>query len=381
MNKHLKILYPSVGIFYLKIMFKCLFPLVTLLLFIGCSRGLRHSISPDVNLPVSEISLNKPPLLIWTEKLPSPPNQLLSVNEESILIASHRGELFIIDIKTGKRTGRIWQPYNRPINLLKLEREEGLLYFSSPGEEGVYDYDLIKAKKIWKTLLPGIYGNMATIGDTLFVFKQGGAILTIDRKSGKIMKERTLSTRISWGVYRYQDLLWIYSEDGLLCSYDKTLKHKETFRISNNPNPVISVIGKKLVIGDSDGRITCFDLDKKRILFTKQLSAPIYSEPFITNSHLIVAQSNGIVTALDPVKGTSIWQYQGGGLVNQPLLGTSHQVIVPFTRGTIVALDLDSGKEQWRYDLEHRLRQILIVIDGIIVTEGKNIIHYLKSDT
>ena len=381
MNRYLKILYSSVGIFYLKITLKCLFPLVTLLLFIGCSRGLRNSISPDIYLPGSEISLNKQPRLIWTAKLPSPPNQLLSVNEESTLIASHRGELFIIDIKTGKHTGRIWQPYNRPVNLLKLEREEGFLCFSSPGEEGVYAYDLIKAKKIWKIHLPGIYGNMEIIGDTLFVFKRSGAILTIDRKSGKILKERTLSTRISWGVYRYQDRLWIYSEDGLLYSYDQTLKHKETFRIPSNPNPVISVTGKKLVIGDSDGRITCFDLDQKRILFIKQLSAPIYSEPFITDSHLIVAQSNGNVTALNPVNGTSVWQYQGEGLVNQPLLGTSHQVIVPFTRGAIIALDLDSGKERWHYDLEHKLRQILIVTDGIIVTEGKNKIHYLKSDT
>jgi len=351
-----------------------------ILIVAGCSRGLRKSIIFDsANLERYKLSSSKAPELKWEMKLPSSPGGLALISKKNVLISSNRGELYIVDILTGKRATRIWKPFNKPIDILFLGSDEGMIYFTSLINKGVYVYSLEKAKIREKFSLSGLQGQMVIISDTAFVLQGKKNILSFNKNTGESIRKVEINTSISKGIYEYGNLLWIIREDGCLLSYDIHLKPKDFLNLRLSPEPVATKIGDKIIACDSDGHVILIDLKKRKILFEKQLSAPIFSDPFVSDTVIVVGLADGKIVALNSINGAEIWCYQGEGLVNLPLMGTKSIVIVPFTRGRIVALDLYSGDKLWHYGFDRSLRLTKLTSEGIIVVDSKNEAYYLES--
>ena len=249
----------------------------SILIVAGCSRGLRKSIIFDsANLEGYKLSSSKAPELKWETKLPSSVRGLTLINKKNVLISSNRGELYIVDILTGKRTTRIWKPFDKPINILFLGSEGGIIYFTSLINKGVYAYSLEKAKIRGKFSLPGLQGQMVIVGDTAFVLQGRKNILSFNKNTGESIRKLEINTSIAKGIYEYGNLLWIIREDGCLLSYDIHLKPKDFFSLKLSPEPVATKIGNKIIACDSDGHVILIDLKQRKILFKKQLSAPIF---------------------------------------------------------------------------------------------------------
>lgn len=352
----------------------------SILIIASCSRGLREGfISEVVNSMSYKLSPSQAPELKWKMKLRSLPRAFSIINNQNVLITSNRGELYIIDIVNGKRSTRIWKPFHKPIDVLFLESEEGTIYFTSVVDKGLYAYNLEEAKIRWKFNLSDLQGEMVIIGDTAFISQEKKYILAFNKNTGERIKKVRINTSIAQGIYKYENLLWIITDDGCLLSYDVNLKPKDFFNLKLNPNPVITRVGSKFIAGDSNGRLVLVDVEQKKILFEKLLSAPIYSNPLISDNVIVVGLANGLVEALNFSNNSEIWNYQGEGLVNLPLIGTESMVIVPFTRGQLVALDLTSGNKLWHYEFDQSIRLARLVPGGILIADRKNRIHYLES--
>ncbi|MQY64270.1 MAG: hypothetical protein GH143_08245, partial [Calditrichaeota bacterium] len=96
----------------------------------GCGRGPR--ILPDELIePDHSPALDVKPELAWQTKLPSPPAALLPLGANVLLVATHRGELYRLDLETGERDGRIRKPLRKPITAQLVHREGPHLFVAS----------------------------------------------------------------------------------------------------------------------------------------------------------------------------------------------------------------------------------------------------------
>ena len=386
--------------------------LALIVLGAGCTRGPR--ITPDElwathqerGVPASTDYLSKPEL-VWQSKLNSSPAALLSMGPRTLLVTTHRGELYRLNLETGKRDGRIWRPMKTAITAQLVHGEGPVLYFASAWDEELIAYHLGSGKKRWKQKSPGITGQLAAKGGRLLTASLTGKVAAYDLVDGRLSWYRQLPGRVYRGVSILNDLALVLDDQALLYAFpinnltDEALEVEEKQdpppanypflwrrQLPVNPSAWVSTGWGQLILADSDGQLLKVDPSGGDIIFHVQLGAPIYSRPLVTDNLVVVATGAGEVIGLRSRDGAIVWRVPGEGLVNLPLalMGPDHPrsdgipaaVLVPFARGRLLALELATGQELWRYDLEYSIRSISIIPQGVIVVQPENRLIFLR---
>ncbi len=109
---------------------------------LGLACGGRPRFSPSERPGEFPASESGSPELSWEIKLPSPVSKLLALDERALLVATHRGELYRLNLETGKRDGRLWQPARDAINSLMVAGATNTLYFAGAQRRKLWAYDL-----------------------------------------------------------------------------------------------------------------------------------------------------------------------------------------------------------------------------------------------
>jgi len=100
------------------------------------------------------------PELAWQTKLPSTPAALLPLGPSALLITTHRGELYRLNLENGKRDGPVRQPLRKPITAQLINRKGPHLYVASSQDEELHAYHLTRGRILWKQRAEGITGQL-----------------------------------------------------------------------------------------------------------------------------------------------------------------------------------------------------------------------------
>ena len=345
----------------------------------GCSGRLRQRVEIIPDYPLIGKSMPNLPELQWQEKLFSPPDAMEILNDSTILVFTFRGELFLWNLNTGKKMGNIWQPYREPISSYLIAANR--LYIGSIIDGDLTAFNFKTRKKIWRNKKIQVKPDaMAIIGDTLYIYNTMG-LFALATGTGKELNKQKIRNRFTSGLINAGNSLLIFGENGYLFRYGSDLKLQYQTDLRMGTRIESSFYQKIIAAVDANGRLVVYDLDRNVIILEKQYDIPIYSQPYLTDQTLIVALSNGLVISYNYTTGEELWRHQGTGLVNLPVRATTAEIIVPFARGHIVALSNSSGAELWRYNAENVIFNLSLTRDGIILTDRKNLIYFLKGES
>ncbi|MCH7574952.1 MAG: PQQ-like beta-propeller repeat protein [Candidatus Marinimicrobia bacterium] len=370
--------------------------LLLIVLAQGCGRGLRLS-PEDLHSAPAQLDLRAKPELAWTVKLRSPPAALLPLGSQAILVTTHRGELYRINLETGLRDSPILRPLRKAITAQLVAGEQSTLYIASARGQELRAYDLLRGKLKWRRKKRGVTGPVILTDGMLVTAGLGGEVAAYDAGDGRSIWRRQLPGRIYRGVWGLDSLALILTDGGTLYAFrtrieaprenDGAIDHAPLWQreLSLNPTAVVASGDGQLVLGDSDGNLLGIDSSGEEPQFHIRLDAPIYSRPVVIEGRVVVATAAGEVIALQLESGLPLWRVQGEGLVNAPLLAAGGgrgdlpaTIVVPFARGILLALELTTGRELWRYDLEGPIALASLTSGGIVVVGRRGELRYLQ---
>lgn len=107
------------------------------------------------------------------------------------------------------------------------------------------------------------------------------------------------------------------------------------------------VVGKSIIVTDTQGQVSSYDLDTGKPLWKTDLNVAISSGVGAGAGTAVVTTYTGDVIALSSIDGSIKWQVPiDGEVVSQPQMN-SDIVVVQMVTGNIIALDINSGEQRW----------------------------------
>jgi len=364
------------------------------LLWQACGRA--PAISPDAwEVSVFRPDLREKPEPAWEVKLPAAPTYVIPLGRDALLVATHRGQLFKLDLKTGKRKSRIWHPFKAAITAQLLREDRPVLYAAVSRDGKLIAYDLGRRKILWKRKDVRADDRMVLLDSLLLLAGTTGEVSAYHATEGQALWRRQLPKRIFRGVWLQGGHMLVLDDGGNLYAFephqagaggDSTLfDYPYLWRraLPVNPAAVVALGDGQTYLADSDGQLVKINAASGDIIYTKALGGPIYGRPAVADSLVVVAVATGVAVALRAEDGRELWRTPGRGLVKHgPLVaggGARPVVVIPFARGQLLALDLATGEELWRHDTGAPLDLIILTAEGIVVAHPNNRLVYLRA--
>jgi outer membrane protein assembly factor BamB len=364
--------------------------LAVMVLTAGCSQ------SPKLDVDASGL-VNRPqsiahePQQAWEIRLQTPPSALIPLDSSYLLVTSHRGEVYTLDLVKGKRRSPIWQTFRKGITARLIDTPTQRLYLAAAQEELLRAYNLERGKLAWKHKTTGVIGPMALIGDHLLAASLTGKITAHESGSGRVIWERKLPGRIQHGIQIVDSLAMVLTDRGTLYAFasgdaNNSTQAKEPYPylwkrdLPVNPNAYYAADKDYLYIVDSQGQLICINAADGGDVFRTDLGALVYTPPLVIPGLVLVATAEGNVIALSDKDGSQVWQLQGSGLINHPLLSaetsSGRQVLTVFARGDLLALDAFTGEELWWLETGNPIEIAALTADGVLVVNRRNRLRY-----
>lgn len=341
----------------------------------GCYSRIKITESASI-APTPEIEKQwlTEPTKAWEYKLPAPPFALLTFpnSRDQLLVTSFRGDLFLINLKTGKRSrrGGFWAPYRKPVQVLYCDRQSDLLYLAGINESKVYVYDLRAGEIKREVRLASLHGEGVLLGEYLYAVQKGRTLLKLDKTTLKIIAKRDLPALAVAGVFASNGYLAVLTDNGCWQSFQPDLTEAHKIDLGLNPHPVVADQRGVFLIADSKGTVVVLK-DEVPIFRRSDLvrTKPIYAAPVLVDHYLYIAFADGEVVAADITSNQILWRWQGEGLVNQPIRINRSVLLVPYACGKVVALERFKGEPIWQIATARPLQQLAIFSDGILVAD------------
>ncbi|MBA7483565.1 DNA damage-responsive serine/threonine-protein kinase RqkA [subsurface metagenome] len=115
-----------------------------------------------------------------------------------------------------------------------------------------------------------------------------------------------------------------------------------------------AVIENMAFIGDHDGRFSCVDLGKSGISWTwenEQVHLPFLASPSVTSDRVVIGNEDKYIYCFDRLSGRLEWKFNSGSRVHASVVIAHNRVLSANMRGDLHILDLEDGSEIWSYEL------------------------------
>jgi outer membrane protein assembly factor BamB len=171
----------------------------------------------------------------------------------------------------------------------------------------------------WKTPLDdGIVSDVVRAGDRVLAITRADSLLCLDLATGR--------------------RLWSFAFD---------TNASESQFIYRSP----AVVGDRVFIGDSEGRVHSLSVDSGHLLWTRALGSAISTGILATGDALALADEKGTVHRIDQVTGAIRAEIPVGGTFNGPPIAVGDSLVVFAGDRAITCLDLASDRVRWTRNL------------------------------
>ncbi|MFC2093334.1 PQQ-binding-like beta-propeller repeat protein [Bacteroidota bacterium] len=329
----------------------------------------------NTNTSKSKAMLNPPFSILWDyDTEVGYPSNSLSVSDGILFSSNLKGEVFAIDVTTGKSIGRFSTPgktsYSTPI----IFNDNIIIAFSSSDLYSILSYNILQGEVIWIRQLGWIKSSPILIDEEIIVCATNGKIFKLDALSG--------------------NKIWEYSEGGNNIerkSFNTSPVACNQFVVAGNINYYLyavnisdgklrwkfktngaiysdaSVFENKIYFASDDLNYYCLDTTGN-LLWKKPIKTKSLSSSTFYNDKVITAGINGSIIAMDKNTGELLWTSQTNGSVwASPLLQGDKIFIGSFDRN-FYCIDANDGNLLWKYELDNRIRTNAVVWKDYIFT-------------
>lgn len=138
-----------------------------------------------------------------------------------------------------------------------------------------------------------------------------------------------------------------------------------------------------ILLADVEGTLHRVNLDNQRIVWSRDVGAPIYTTPAVSGGNVAVSTTRGTVHWVDAETGRDQWtaRVNEGVRMGAPAIGPDG-ILLGATDGQVRSLSLNDGREQWSVQFEDVITAApLIAGETVFVgTMGKQLFALRVSD-
>ena len=129
----------------------------------------------------------------------------------------------------------------------------------------------------------------------------------------------------------------------------KLVKEAWTFSSDANIISTPAVNGDDVIVGNQNGKISCFSLKDGKQKWTYAAKGAVFSSPSIADKTVIVGSGDGSIYCLDIKNGKLKWKKQTGAAVLGSALIHGDTVFIGGSDHSFNALDIKTGNTIWKF--------------------------------
>ncbi|MBI2284693.1 MAG: PQQ-binding-like beta-propeller repeat protein [Bacteroidetes bacterium] len=184
----------------------------------------------------------------------------------------------------------------------------------------------------------------------------GGYNLVDVRTDSMIFTERTpgVLTKASWTALPLGERVWDTSKSYYRPSYAVNdsfpqVKARWTYASDANVISTPALAGKRVVFGNSLGRVDALDRKTGKKQWSYQTGGAIYSSPAVSGNRVVLGSGDGSVYCFSADKGQLLWKYTTGAAVLGSPLISGNTVYIGGSDHHFRALNLATGEQVWQF--------------------------------
>lgn len=184
----------------------------------------------------------------------------------------------------------------------------------------------------------------------------GGYNLVDVRTDSMIFTERTpgVLTKNPWTAVPLGERVWDASKTYYRPSYAVNdsfpqVKARWTYASDANVISTPALAGKRVVFGNSLGRVDALDSKTGKKQWSYQTGGAIYSSPAVSGNRVVLGSGDGSVYCFSVDKGQLLWKYPTGAAVLGSPLISGNIVYIGGSDHHFRALNLATGEQVWQF--------------------------------
>jgi outer membrane protein assembly factor BamB len=304
------------------------------------------------------------------------------VVDSFVIIGNLRGELYGINLFTGKRQG--WINLGDAIEGAPVI--DGNIVFAGVinSSETLIAYDLHEGKIRWRRSYGEIQVSLLFWENKLFFGTTGGKFYCVDQNKGDMVWEFQIPNNIHRKGIRSSaalanGLVLFGADDGNVYALDaETGKKRWTFSLNAPIAAPVSINGDRAFCGSLAGRFAVLSLSSGTLLWQIEEGASLYASPGYTENEVLLTTTSGFVLSCGMSDGSVLWRKQLGSVINTSPVVSGEVAFVGTLDKHLYALNTQSGEILWQADLPGRMKTTPALAKGrlIVATDSKEVIAW-----
>jgi len=304
------------------------------------------------------------------------------VVDSFVIVGNLRGELYGINLFTGKRQG--WVNLGDAIEGAPVV--DGNIIFAGVinSSETLIAYDLREGKVRWRRSYGGIQVSLLLWENKLFFGTTAGKFYCVERNKGDMVWEFQIPNNIHRKGIRSSaalanGLVLFGADDGNVYALDaETGKKRWAFSLDAPIVAPISINSDRVFCGSLDGRFAVLSLVDGTPFWQIEEGASLYASPGYTENEVLLTTTSGFVLSYSMYDGTAVWRKQLGSVINTSPVVSGAVVFVGTLDKHLYALDTRRGDILWQADLPGRMKTTPALGKGrlIVATDSKEVIAW-----
>jgi len=340
----------------------------------------------NTNVSKSKVNLVPPFSIVWDYNTEVGYSKNSLSTSDGVLFSSNlKGEVFAIDVVTGKSLGRFSTPGTASYSTPLIFNNNIIAAYYGDKKSSILSYNVSTGEINWKRKLGWIQSSPILIDSEIVVCSTNGKTYKLDASSGKIIwsyqedSETIENKSFSTSPIIWNQTLYAGNANGFFYALDINNGHlKWRFKTGYPIFADASIFDDKIFFASDDLNFYCLDtsgnLIWKKFLNTKSLSGSTFYKDMVITSGI-----DGRVFALDQKNGDSLWTFKTEGAIwVTPLLQGGKIFIGSFDK-YLYCINANDGSLLWKYEFEDRIRSdVIIWKDYIFVACDDRYIYCLK---
>jgi outer membrane protein assembly factor BamB len=320
----------------------------------------------------------KPPLVLeWVNDITGGiGNGSLLIVDSTLIIGNLRGELYAINVNSGKRYG--WVDLGEAIQGSPVI-DDGIAFIAATNTvESLIAYDLRNGRTRWKKRYGDLEVSPLLYDDRLYFGSLDGTFYCVARDDGSQLwkfeiPDNTKRKGIHSTAAVAHDVVVFGADNGMLYALDARsgdLRWKAQLGESVVAPPAIS--GHHVFVGDLRGMFHAVDLMTGTIVWSVNDGAAIYACPTVGEGMVVIGTTGGQLIAHRQGDGQRIWTADLESVINSSAVLSGGALYVGTLKKNLYAVDAASGAVVWSTELPGRIKTTPAVAEGRVFVATDN---------
>lgn len=324
------------------------------------------------NVSKSVADLNPPFNILWTHDVDAGLSKnSLTVSDAVVFANTLNGELFALDILSGKSLGRFSVTSGSSFSAPLIFGNNVITTSAGEGGNSIFSYNLIRGEIRWGRNVRWVESSPVLSGENIFVASVDGSIFKLNVRDGVIVWKSGLKNRYA-SFYTSPAVsdgkLFVGSTDGIMYAFET--KHGKGLWKFNAGAPVYSdasVKNGRIYFGADNKTFYCLDTSGNKI-WEKNLNTQFQSSSTFYKNNVITAGVDGKIYSLDTSGGNINWTFKTNGAISASPVLQKDLIFIGSYDGYFYCINAADGKELWKYLCEGRVKTSAVVWKEYIFT-------------